>query len=91
MADLDVDFLFTNIPLDKIIDICIDSLYNDNGNIPKIPKDVFQNLVNVAPKELFFLFNKFYKQTDDNGIAMGSQLWPGAAIADSFMCNFKHK
>ena len=89
MADLDVDFLFTNIPLDKIIDICNDSLYNDNGNIPKIPKDVFQNLVNVAPKDLFFLFNKFYKQTD--GIAMGSQLWPGAATADSFMCNFKHK
>ena len=63
MASLDVDFLFTNIPLDETIDICVDSLYNDNDNTPKIPKDVFCNLLNVATKESFFIFNnKFYKQ-----------------------------
>ena len=32
MASLDVDSLFANIPLDETIDICIDSLYNDNEN-----------------------------------------------------------
>ena len=41
MANLDVDLLFTNIPLDETIFTCIDSLYNDNENTPKIPKDVF--------------------------------------------------
>ena len=40
MASLDVDSLFTNIPLDKTIDICNDSLYNDKENTSKIPKDV---------------------------------------------------
>ena len=44
MASLDVDSLFTNIPLDETIDICIDSLYKDDENTPKIPKNVFRNL-----------------------------------------------
>ena len=30
MASLDVDSLFTNIPLEETIDICVDNLYNDN-------------------------------------------------------------
>ena len=34
MARLDVDSLFTNIPLEKTIDICIDSLYKDDVNSP---------------------------------------------------------
>ena len=55
MASLDVDSLFTNIPLDETIDISIDSLYKDDENSPKIPKDVFRNLLTVATKESFFL------------------------------------
>ena len=62
MASLDADFVLTDIPLDKTIDICIDILYNDNENTPKIPKDFFCNLLHVATKESFFMFNnKFYK------------------------------
>ena len=62
MASLDVDSLFTNIPLDETIDISIDSLYKDDENSPKIPKDVFRNLLTVATKESFFMFNnKFYE------------------------------
>ena len=61
MASLDVYSLFTNVPLDETIDICIDSLYNDNEDTHKIPKYVFHNLLNVATKELIFMFNnKFY-------------------------------
>ena len=71
MASLDVDSLFTNIPLDETIDICIDSLYKDDENTAKILKDVFRNLLTVATKESFFMFNnKFYKQID--GVPMGS-------------------
>ena len=43
MDSLDVDSLFTSIPLGETIDICINILYNDNKNNPKIPKDVFRN------------------------------------------------
>ena len=88
MASLDVDSLFTNIPLDETINICIDSLYKDDENTPKIPKNVFCNLLTMATKESFFMFNnKFYKQID--GVAMGSPLGP--ALANIFMCNFEKK
>ena len=88
MASLDVDSLFTNIPLDETIDISIDSLYKDDENSPKIPKDVFRNLLTVATKKSFFMFNnKFYKQID--GVAMGSPLGP--ALANIFMCSFENK
>ena len=88
MASLDVDSLFTNIPLDKTIDICIDNLYKDDENSSKIPKDVFCNLVTVATRESFFMFSsKFYKQID--GVAMGSPLGP--ALANIFMCSFENK
>ena len=88
MASLDVDSLFTNIPLDETIDICIDSLYKDDGNTPMIPKDVFRNFLTVATKESFFMFNKkFCKQID--GVAMGSPLGP--ALANIFMCSFENK
>ena len=84
MASLDVDSLFTNILLDKTID----SLYKDDENTPKTPKDVFRHLLPMATKESFFMFNnKFYKQID--GVAMGSPL--GSALANIFMCNFENK
>ena len=42
--------------------MCIDSLYKDYENNPKIPKVAFQNLVNVTTKESFFMFTyKFDK------------------------------
>ena len=85
---LNVDSLFTNIPLNETIDISIDSLYKDNENTPKIPKNLFRNLLNVPTKESFFTFNnKFYTQIDD--AAMRSPL--GTALANIFMSNFENK
>ena len=55
MASLEIGSLFTNITLDETIDICIDSLYKDDGDTPKIPKDVFRNLYTVVTKESFFM------------------------------------
>ena len=57
MASLDVDSLFTNIPLNKTINICVDNLYNDNENTSNISKHDFRNLLSIATKEFFFLFN----------------------------------
>ena len=86
MASLDVDSLFTNIPLEETIDICVDNLYSDNENPPNIPKHNFRNLLNIATKETFFMFNnKYYKQVD--GVAMASPLGP--ALANIFMCILK--
>ena len=88
MTSLDVDSLFTNIPLEETTDICIDCLYKDDENSPKIHQDIFLNLLRVATKKSFFMFNnKFYKQID--GVPMWSQL--GSALANIFMCSFKNK
>ena len=43
MASLNVDSSFTNIPLDKTIDIHLDNLFNGNANPLKIPKYDFHN------------------------------------------------
>ena len=78
MASLDVDSLFANILLEETIDSCADNLYNDNENLPNIPKHYFRNLLNITTKETFFMFNnKYYKQVD--GVAMGSPLGPALA------------
>ena len=88
LACLDVDSLFTKIPLEETIDICVDNLYNDSENPPNIPKDDFRNLPNIATKETFFMFNnKYYKQVD--GAAVKSPLVP--ALANIFMCSFESK
>ena len=88
MTSLDVDSLFTNIPLEETTDICIDCLYQDDENSPVIPEDVFRNFLTVAIKKSFFMFNnKFYKQID--GVPMWSPL--GSALANIFMCSFKNK
>ena len=63
MASLDVESLFTNIPLDETIDICTNSLYANDTIINGIDKENFKKLLTLATKESFFLFNnKFYKQ-----------------------------
>ena len=75
MASLDVDSLFTNIPFEETTDNFVDNPYNGNGNPSNIPKHNFRNLLNMATKETFFMFNgKYCKQVD--GVAMGSLLDP---------------
>lgn len=83
MAGIDVNFLFTNIPQDENINICIDSFDNENENTPKIPKDIFRTLLNLATTALSFIFDKsFYKQID--GVAIGYPLSPT-------LCSFENK
>ena len=88
MASLAVSSLFTNIPLDENIDICIGNLYNGNKNSPNMPKNDFRNFLNIATKESSFKCNnKYYNKVD--GVAMGSPLGP--VLANIFMCSFESK
>ena len=83
MAILDVDSLFTNIPLDETINLCVDLLCpTDNSTINGIPKGHFHKLLEHSTSESFFMFNgSYYKQVD--GVAMGSPLGP--TLANTFM------
>ena len=88
ITSLDVHPLFTNIPLEETIAICVDNLYNNNENSPNIPKSEFCNLLNIATKETFLMFNSIYYNRVVT-VAMGSPLCP--PLANIFMCSFESK
>jgi len=88
MASLDVDSLFTNIPLDETINICTESIYDQSDTVEGLSKSEFKELLSLAAKESYFIFNEFlYKQID--GVAMGSPLGP--TLANAFLCFYEKK
>ena len=65
MGSLDVDFLFTNIPLEETIDICTNELFENTEKVEGLSEIEFKELLPLATKESYFIFNgKFYKQVD---------------------------
>ena len=85
MASFDVESLFTNIPLDETIEICVNKLYTRrNMKIKGMTKSEFKDLLQLATKESLFIFNRqYFKQLD--GVAMGSPLGP--TLANIFLCH----
>ena len=83
MASLDVESLFTNIPLEETINISCDSLFSNEAKINNFNRNDFEKLFRMALQNNFFNFDgKIYKQTD--GVAMGSPLGP--SLANAFLC-----
>ena len=84
MCSFDVESLFTNVPLQETIDICVNSLYyNDDILIKGLNKVQFNNLLNLALKDTYLMFNdKLYQQID--GVSMGSPTGP--VLANAFLC-----
>ena len=71
MASLDVEILFTNIPLNEVIDTCIDDLFCNTNTIYNLDHNDMRKLLALAAYEFFFIFDQvMYRQTDD--VAMGS-------------------
>ena len=88
VCSFDVFSLFTNVPLDEIIKICSNALYEQFDSQPVIPKDVFVELTKSATSSVEFSFNSAtYKQTD--GVPMGSPLGP--ALANIFVGCYEEK
>ena len=83
MASFDVDSLFTNIPLDETIEICVKKLFGRKHKFKGFNRSGFRSLLQFAVKDNLILFNgKFYIQVD--GVAMGSPLGP--TLANVFLC-----
>ena len=88
MCLFDVSSLFTNVPLDETIVICVDTLYNIPDSQSCIPKEVFVELLDSATSTVEFSFdNTIYRQID--GVAMGSLLGP--ALANIFVGYYEEK
>ena len=83
MGCLDVDSLFTNVALDETIGICTNTIYSQQDVIEGTNEEEFHNLLSLATKESYFVFNEvLYKQND--GVAMGSPLGP--TLTNAFLC-----
>ena len=87
MCSLDIESLFTNIPLDETLNICLDELFpNENSVHTGFNKLQFKSLLELATKNTYFLFNDtLYEQID--GVAMGSPCGP--TLANIFLCHYE--
>ena len=84
MASLDVESLFTNIPLNETINNCVSDLHNKNLYNGKLSKRDLFKLLETATSESSFIFDYLlYKQVD--GVAMGSPLGP--TLANAILCH----
>ena len=86
MASLDVESLFTNIPLKETLNNCINDLHNKNFYNGKLNKTELFHLLETGTSESSFIFDYLlYKQID--GVAMGSPLGP--TLANAFLCHYE--
>ena len=84
MATFDVHSLFSNIPLEETIDICVNTLFHRKKKAKDLLKRHCKELLTLATKSSCFLFNQqYYRQLD--GVAMGSPLGP--TFANLFLCH----
>ena len=88
IASYGIQSLFTNIPLDETIDICLELLFNKKRKVKRMLKKHVKELLAHAVKSPRFMFNDvYYKQVD--GVAMGSPL--GLTLANLFLVYYEIK
>ena len=87
MVSLDVESLFTNIPVEETIDIILDKIFIEPDTIyHNFNKVHFKQILQLAVQDTAFVFNgNAYKQVE--GMAMGSPLGP--TFANIFMCSLE--
>ena len=75
MVSFDVKSLFTNVPLEKTIDITLEKIYDRKEINRQITRPEMKELLTLCTKNVYFMFdNQVYQQND--GVAMGSPLGP---------------
>ena len=91
MCSFDVVSLFTNVPLNEVIDICADALYRNDDietEFETLTEPSFRKLMEMVTSGVEFSFNGLmYRQVD--GVAMGSPLGP--PLANIFVGYYEKK
>ena len=84
MCSFDIDSLFTDVPVEEIIEIVIKNWFGRRRKINGLSKSDFRYLFKSTTMGTVFYFNgNYYKQSD--GVAMGSPLGP--ALGNAFLCH----
>ncbi|XP_076039423.1 uncharacterized protein LOC143024499 [Oratosquilla oratoria] len=89
LSSLDVESLFTNVPVEGTIKIILQNVFNhDSLPPPKTPRLTLENMLRTCTKEVPFRCpsGKIYFRTD--GVAMGSPL--GVPFAQAYMCHLEN-
>ena len=83
MTSLDVNSLFTKVPFDESIEICVNELFKFNQTVSVLNKQRVLEMLSLTTKEKIILFDqKYYSQLD--GVAIGSSLGP--TLTNIFLC-----
>ena len=74
-ASFDVESLFTNVLLQRTINIILDRVYDNKLIATQLKKQILEKLIkNACSKTVFSANNKLYQHID--GVSMGSSLSP---------------
>ena len=66
MASFDIESLFTNIPLQETIDLCVENLFQDRTHVDNLSKDSFRELITRTMCEsMIFLIRSFINSMMD--------------------------
>ena len=88
MASLEGNSLFSKVPFEETINICVNELFKSNSSIHGLNKKQITEMLSLTTKESIILFDMaFYTQVD--GVAMGSPLGP--SLANAFLCHHETK
>ena len=73
MGSLDVDSLFTNMPLESNIQVCPDELFEESETVEGLSKTEVKEILSLGTKDSHLIFDGIlYKQIE--GVAMGFPL-----------------
>ena len=87
MVSFDVKPLFTNVPLNRTIDIILKRIYEKDEIGSSITKNEIKKMLILCTKNVHFTFeSRTYVQTD--GVTMGSPIEP--VLADIFMIELEN-
>ena len=87
MASLDIDSLFTNVPLDENIDISVKEFFKTSQTVSSLNNQQVLEMHSLTTKKKSLTDQHYYSQS--GGVAMGSPL--DLTLAIVFLCHFEFK
>ena len=91
-VSFDIKSLYTNVPLNEVIVVIFDTVYQETASSKlfiksNITRRVFKNILKTCSESIFLYNGKVYQQRD--GVAMGSPLAP--LLANWFVARIEER